>query len=114
MTQEWIRAGGALFLALIMGVLAVFTRGQPYRRASLGFGALALGLLVVYNLAPVYRFNGLPLAWVALALLVVAMAFYITSWLKGEVLKRHLEMRDQMAAKLKERREATKGKGTSD
>lgn len=108
MSPDILRSLGALALALVMALLASFTRGQPYRRAALGLGALALVFLAGYNIGPTYNFNSLPLAWVALALLVAAMACYVTSWLKGEVIKRHLQMRDEMAAKLKERREATR------
>lgn len=106
MNPTTIRITGALVLGVIMAILAITTRGQPYRRASLGLGALAMFLLAGYNAAPLYGIYNIPIAIVALVVLLAAVGCYIMSWVKGEVLKRHEQMRAEMQAKIKERREA--------
>lgn len=107
MSPTTIRIIGALALTLVMAALAFTTRDQPYRRASLGLGALAMLLLAGYNAAPLYNINGQPIAILALVVLIAGVGCYIMSWVKGEVLKRHEQMRAEMLAKVKERREAT-------
>lgn len=107
MNPTTIRIFGALALAVVMGILAITTRDQPYRRASLGLGGLAMLLLAVYNAAPLYGIDSRPLAVVALVVLLAGIGCYIMSWVKGEVLKRHEQMRTEMLAKIKQRREAT-------
>lgn len=106
MSAETIRILGALVLGVVMLMMAIATRGQPYRRASLGLGGLAMLLLAGYNAAPFYGISREPIAIVALVVLLAGVACYIMSWVKGEVLKRHEQMRAEMIAKVKERREA--------
>ena len=107
MSPEMLRVLGALVLAVILGLFAAFTRGQPYRQSSLGLSALALVLLAGYNAGPLYGFDGIVLAGFALALLVAAMVCYVMSWVKGEVLKRHELLRTRMKEQIQRRREAT-------
>ncbi|MBC8160196.1 MAG: hypothetical protein H7Z42_03170 [Roseiflexaceae bacterium] len=89
------------FFGLVMAILALRTQGQPYRRASLGLSAVGLMLLASYSAVP--SFAAAP--YLALVMLVFAMVAYIMSWVKGEVLKRHQELRAKMEEQLKRRRE---------
>ena len=104
MSPELIRTLVAAGLALLLAVSALTTRGQPYRRTALLLSALGMGLLAIFNLNQTL----VPLSWAAVAAIAVAMVCYLLSWQKGEVLKRHEQMRAEMIEKAKKRREKLK------